>query len=45
MFNCQPMTALKPNENLKELIGSNKIEKNKVKKRKIQKLKSEKCFP
>ena len=28
IFNCQPVTAFKRNKNLKELIGSNKIEKN-----------------
>ena len=38
IFNCQPIAAFRRNKNLKELIGSNKIEKNKVKKRQIQKL-------
>ena len=33
IFNCQPITALRRNKNLKELIGSNKIEKNKIKKK------------
>ena len=32
-FNSQPITAFGRNKNLKELIGSNRIEKNKVKKR------------
>ena len=32
MFNCHPITAFKQNKNLKELIGSNKIEKNKFNK-------------
>ena len=47
IFNCQPITAFRRNKNLKELIGSNKIEKNIVKKkrRKIQKLKSGKFPP
>ena len=36
IFNCQPITAFRRNKNLKELIGTNKIEKNKVKKRQIQ---------
>ena len=32
-FNCQPITAYKQNENLKELIENSKTENNKVKKR------------
>ena len=28
IFNCQPVTAFSRNKNLKELTGSNKIEKN-----------------
>ena len=36
VFNCEPITAFKQNKNLKELIGSNKIEKNKVKKDKYR---------
>ena len=32
IFNYQPITAFRQNKTLKELIGSNKIEKNKVKK-------------
>ena len=36
IFNCQPITAFRRNKNLKELIGSNKIEKNKVKKDKYR---------
>ena len=32
VFNWQLITAFRRNENLKELIGSNKIENNKVKK-------------
>ena len=43
IFNCQPITGSRRNKSLKELIGSNKIEKNKVKKRQIQKLKPGKC--
>ena len=39
IFNCQPITAFRRNNILKELIGSNKTEKNKFKKRQIQKLK------
>ena len=35
-FNCQPVTAYKQNENLKELIENSKTENNKVKKRQIQ---------
>ena len=35
-FNCQPITAYKQNENLKELIENSKTENNKVKKRQIQ---------
>ena len=35
-FNCQPIAAFKQNENLKKLIGNDKIEKNKDKKRQIQ---------
>ena len=45
IFDCQPITAFRQNENLTELIGSNKIEKNKVKKRQLQKLKPDKCSP
>ena len=45
MFNCQPITSFRRNKSLKELIGSNKIEKNKVKKGKMQKLKPGKCSP
>ena len=45
IFNCQPITEFKRNKSLKELIGSNKIEKNKVEKRQIQKLKPGKSFP
>ena len=44
-FNCQPITAFKRNVNLRELIGSNKIEQGKVKKRQAKKLKPGKCFP
>ena len=35
-FNCQPVTAYKQNENLKELMENSKTENNKVKKRQIQ---------
>ena len=28
MFNCEPITEFNQNKNLKELIGSNKIERN-----------------
>ena len=45
ILNCQPITAFRRNKNLKDLIGSNKIEKNKVKKIQIQKLKPGKCSP
>ena len=45
LFNCQSISAFKRNKELKELIGSNKIEKNKVKNRHIQKLKSGNCSP
>ena len=45
IFNCQPTKAFRRNKNLKELIGSNKIEKNKVKERQIQKLKPGKLSP
>ena len=33
IYNWQPITACRQNKNLKELIGSSKIEKNKVKKK------------
>ena len=33
IFNCQPITAFRRNKNLKEFIGSKKIEKNKVNRR------------
>ena len=36
IFNCQPITVFPRNKNLKELIGSNKIEKNKVRKDKYR---------
>ena len=45
IFNCQTLTAFRQNKNLKELMGSNKIEKNKTRKRQIQKLKPGKCSP
>ena len=54
IFNSQQITAFRRNENLKELTGSNEIEKNKKKKKnkkskkkkkKIQKLKPGKCCP
>ena len=45
IFNCQPITACRLKRNLKNLIGSKKIEKNKVEKRQIQKLKPGKCSP
>ena len=35
IFNCQPITAFRRNNILKELIGSNKTENNKFKKRQI----------
>ena len=41
-FNYQPTTAFKRNKNLKELIGSNKLEMKNVKKRQIEKLKTDK---
>ena len=41
-FIFHPTTVFRENKNLKELIGSNKIEKNKVKKRPIQKTKPRK---
>ena len=34
MFNCEPITEFNQNINLKELIGSNKIERNKFIKKK-----------
>lgn len=34
MFNCEPITEFNQNKNLKELIGSNKIERNKFIKKK-----------
>ena len=45
IFNCQPRTAFKQNKNLREFIGSNKIENKKVKKRQTQKSKPGKCSP
>ena len=39
IFNYQPITAFRRNKYLKELIGSNKIEKNKFRKRQMQKVK------
>ena len=45
ILNCQPITSLRWNKSLKELIGSNKIEKNKVDKRQVQKLKPGKWSP
>ena len=41
-FIFHPTAVFRENKNLKELIGSNKIEKNKVKKRPIQKTKPRK---
>ena len=40
ILNCQSITAFRPNKNLKELIGSDKIEKNKVKKKTITEIKT-----
>ena len=45
VFKQQPITAFKRNKNLKDLIGSNKIENNRVKKRKENLLKPGKCKP
>ena len=45
IFNCQPITAFKRNKNLKELIGSNKIENNKVKKIQNIETKTRQMFP
>ena len=45
VFQNAPVTAFKCNKNLKELIGSNKIENNIAKKTNKSTLKPEKCSP